>query len=180
MAQNLLSVIYDTWNIGGALSSKKGIAATIGILGLITVASFVIWIVPQQNIQTQIIVSDYTQHLNDIDEQRRAIAEAASLQFSGVLDGSIAPQDHIDAARESSVIVKRQLADLLRSGADAPWHASYGMYVESLRSLDEYIGETVVVSKLVASGEEPRGLDRALAALAASEAYAVDSLAALP
>lgn len=161
------------------MSSKKGIIATVGILALITVASFAIWTLPQGNTDTKIMVSDYTQHLREIDEQRAAMAIAIADQFSGVLDGTVDPQTHTESARESSVIVKRQIADLLRSGASEQWHNSYAAYVESLRSLDEYIGETVVAAKLVESGQEP-DLERLNAALAKSEAYAATSLAALP
>ncbi len=162
------------------MSSKKGIVATVGILGLITAASFVIWALPQGSFETQILVTDYSQHLANIDEQRSAMADAVSAQFAGVLDGTVDPQTHVESSRESSVIIKRQIADLLRSGAGPEWHASYGMYVESLRSLDEYVGETVVAAKLAESGQEPDNLDKLRAALESSHARAADSIAALP
>lgn len=162
------------------MSSKKGIVATIGILGLITVASSVIWILPQGNFDTQIIVTDYSQHIRDIDTQRGAMVDGVTTQFSKVLDSSVDPQNHIDSSRELSVIIKRQIAELLKSGATEPWYDSYGMYVESLRHLDEHIGETVVVSKLIQSGRDPGSLEKLNAALAESDRLAAGSIASLP
>ena len=162
------------------MSSKKGVIATVGILVLITSASFLIWLVPDRNIGSSIVISDYGDHIDIIDDQRHAMVDELSSRFSGVLDGSVLPQDYIESAQESSVIVKRQIAELLRSGADSQWHQSYGMYVESLRSLDEYISETIVISKLIASDNNSGNLDRVNAALASSEAQAMGALAAIP
>lgn len=162
------------------MASTKGIVVTVGILAALTAASFAIWLIPQQGPGTVIVVSDNASHLDRIDAERSAMAAAVSEQFAGVLDGSVPPADHIASARESSVIVKRQIAELFRSGAGEQWHASYSKYVESLRSLDEYIGETAIVAGLIADGREAGDTDKAAAALAASEARAAESLAARP
>lgn len=162
------------------LASKKGIVVTATILGLVTAASFAIWIIPQQGPATLIVVTDRAAHLDGIDDQRRAMADAISAQLTSVIDGSVSPQDHIESARESSVIVKRQIAELLRSGVDEPWRQSYQLYVESLRLLDSYIGETVVIAELIEEGRDPGTPTRADAALAASEASAAESAAARP
>ena len=162
------------------MASKKGIVVTATILGLVTAASFAIWIIPQQGPATLIVVTDRAAHLDGIDDQRRAMADAISAQLTSVIDGSVSPQDHIESARESSVIVKRQIAELLRSGVDEPWRQSYQLYVESLRLLDSYIGETVVIAELIEEGRDPGTPTRADAALAASEASAAESAAARP
>lgn len=183
MIANMPAIFYQLYTpttFVGTMSSKKGIIATVAILGLITAASFAIWALPQGGIGTQIVVTDYTRHLLDVDEQRTAMASAISDQFAGVLDQSVPTSDHIESAQESSVIIKRQIADLLRSGAPEQWHNSYRMYVESLRFLDEYVGETVVASKLIESGDGEPDLERLRVAFESSNASASASIEALP
>ena len=47
------------------MASKKGIAVTVIILVAITAASFLFWVIPQENPST-LVVSDYENYLDGV------------------------------------------------------------------------------------------------------------------
>ncbi len=162
------------------MASKRGLAVTAGMLVLVTAASFAIWLVPQGVPGGTVVISDHTANLDGIDDRRVALAAGVSELLDDVMAGTIGADEYAEHARESAVIAKSQVAGLLRADPPEEWHTSYGAAVESLRALDSYIAESIVIAKLVESGEVAPDTQRLEDALRASEAMADESIRARP
>ena len=60
------------------MASKKGIVITIIILAAITGASFLLWIVPQNN-ETTFVISDYEDYLNGVKNIHEVLQESINI-----------------------------------------------------------------------------------------------------
>jgi len=76
------------------MASKKGIAVTVIILVAITAASFLFWVIPQENPFT-LVVSDYENYLNGVKKIHEVLQESIETEFQNLLDGKTSPDDYI-------------------------------------------------------------------------------------
>jgi len=60
------------------MASKKGIAITVIILAAITSASFLLWIIPQEN-DTTFIVTDYQGYLDGAENIHEVLQESIDM-----------------------------------------------------------------------------------------------------
>lgn len=164
---------------GGRMASRRGIAATAGMLAIVTAASFAIWLVPQGPPGGTVVVSDHAANLDGVEDRRAALAAGVSGRLAGVMDGTVSAGEHAELARESSVIAKSELAALLRTQAPPEWRASYAAAAESLRELGAYMSESIAVAR-AAEGGGPPDTGRLEGALRASAERAAESLEARP
>ena len=130
------------------MASKKGIIITIIILVAITAASFVIWQMPT-NLQMSVVVSDFNLHIIGIDERYKMISNANDESFEEMIDGKISPDEYISIAEISSSQIKSQIIELVESSATDEWIDSYLNNLESLRSYNSYIRETIILANLI-------------------------------
>lgn len=130
------------------MATKKGIAITAVILAAITAASFMVWLIPQ-NTETQIIVSDFGIHLDNVKEIHSVLNDEINDEFEKLLDGKITPQEYINLAEISSSQVNSQIIKLVESKATEEWHESYLNYMESLKIFNSQIRETVIVATMI-------------------------------
>ena len=110
------------------MASKKGISVTIGILAAITVASFLIWTIPQNN-QATFVVSDFESHLDGIKAIHQIIMEDLDDDFQNMINGTMTPQEYIDAAEGSSTQINSQIIQLVQSEVNDEWSMSYSYYM---------------------------------------------------
>ena len=130
------------------MASKKGIIITIIILVTITAASFIIWQMPT-NPQMSVVVSDFNSHIIGIDERYKMISNANDESFVQMIDGEISPDEYISIAEISSSQINSQIIELVESNATDEWIDSYLNNLESLRSYNSSIRETIVLANLI-------------------------------
>ncbi len=135
------------------MASKKGISLTIGVLVVITMASFVFWFLPQ-NSEITFVVSDFESHLDGVKNVHVVISEAIDTEFQNLLDGNISPKWYIEQAEISSVQINSQIIQLVESKATEEWHESYISYIEALKQYNTYVRETIVAATMIEEGIE--------------------------
>ena len=140
------------------MASKKGVSLTIGILAAITIASFLIWFLPEYN-EMVFVVSDFESHLDGIKNVHGVISDTVDAEFQNLLNEKISPQDYIKQAEILSVQINSQIIQLVESKATDEWQESYLNYLESLKQYNSYIRETIVVATMIEEGAESSEID---------------------
>ena len=130
------------------MASKKGIIITVVILAIITGASFLIWQIPT-DLSMTVVVSDFESHIVGIDERFKIISSALDESFEEMVNGGITPDEYITIAEISSTQINSQIIELVESQAPDEWLDSYLNDLESLRSYNSYIRETIVLANLL-------------------------------
>ena len=130
------------------MASKKGIIITAIILAAITGASFMIWQIPT-DLSMTVVVSDFESHIVGIDERFKIISSALDESFEEMVNGGITPDEYITIAEISSTQINSQIIELVESQAPDEWLDSYLNDLESLRSYNSYIRETIVLANLL-------------------------------
>lgn len=133
--------------------AKKGIILTIGILAVITAASFLIWFIPQNN-EITFVTSDFEIHLDSIKEAHHVLVFEVEKEFENMLNENITPEQYIEIAEISSSQINSQIIKLVDSDAPEEWHESYLNYIESLKKFNTQIRETIVVANMNNDGAE--------------------------
>lgn len=135
------------------MATKKGIVVTGIILAAITAASFMVWLIPQ-NIKSEIIISDFEVHLDNVKEIQSTIKKEIKEEFNNMLDNKITPQEYINLAEISSSQINSQIIQIVESKAPEEWHKSYLNYMESLKIFNSEIRETIVIASMVADDKQ--------------------------
>lgn len=124
------------------MANKKGVIATVLILAAIAAASFVIWVIPQNN-GSNFVISDYKGELNGVIERQSIIATEMDSDLKGLLEKSISPNDFINRAQVSSSQVISLITELIESNPPTEWKSAYLNYAESLKKYTDYLTETI-------------------------------------
>ena len=143
------------------MASKKGIAATAIILAAITGASFLLWLVPQED-ETTFIVTDYENHLDGVKNIHEVLQESMEIEYQNLRNGEISPQDYIVVADVTSSQVTSQISEFITSKPPEVWQDSYISYMEALKKFNSYIGETKVLANLIEKGSTDAELDQVI------------------
>ena len=140
------------------MASKKGIGLTVGILIAIAGASFIFWAIPQQNSMT-FIVTDFENHLDGIKAKHNIISSGLEEPFLQMFNGEISPQEYTSIAMISTSQINGLIIEMVDSGAPNDWQESYLNYLESLRSFNTYIRETIVVANMIDDNADMTSID---------------------
>ncbi len=130
------------------MASKKGIAITVIILAAITGASFLLWIVPQNN-ETTFVISDYENYLNGVKNIHEVLQESINIEYQNLRNGEISPENYIKITEVTSSQVTAQISEFVTSKPPEEWQASYISYMEAMRKFNSYIGETKVLANMI-------------------------------
>ncbi|AFS83345.1 hypothetical protein [Candidatus Nitrosopumilus sediminis] len=130
------------------MASKKGIAVTAIILAVITGASFLLYIIPQ-NDPTTFIVSDYENYLDGVKNIHEVLQESIDLEYQNMQNGKISPQEYIAVTEVTSSQVTAQISEFVTSKPSEEWQASYINYMDALKSFNSYIIETKVLANMI-------------------------------
>jgi hypothetical protein len=125
------------------MASKKGIVITIAILAIISGASFVVWILPQNHGGSSVVVTDYKNELDSVKERHLLISNAIQSNLKALSDKTITPDEFINQTQVSSSQVSSLISELVESNAPTQWQQSYGAYFESLKKYNNYLTETI-------------------------------------
>jgi len=143
------------------MASKKGIVITVGILAAITISSFLIWMIPQNN-EAVFVVSNFQDHIDVVKEIHNVIVDGIEIEFQNLLAGDITPEQYIEIADVSSTQIKSQIIRLVESEAPEEWHDSYLNYIEALRKTNSQILETIIVANLMEKGSDQNSIEDSL------------------
>jgi type II secretory pathway component GspD/PulD (secretin) len=130
------------------MASKKGIVITGIILASITAASFLLWIVPQENNST-FIVTDYEGYLDGVKNIHEVLQESIDIEYRNLQDGKISPSDYIIITEVTSSQVTTQISEFVTSKPSEKWQESYISYMNGMKKFNEYIIETKVLANQI-------------------------------
>ena len=133
------------------MASKKGIAITAIILAAITGASFLLWVVPQEN-DTTFIVSDYEGYLDGVKNIHEVLQESIDIEYDNVINGRISLEDYIVITEVTSSQVTTQISEFVTSKPSEQWKESYINYMNGMKKFNEYILETKVLANELKNG----------------------------
>lgn len=135
------------------MASKRGKVLTIAILAAITLASFAIWLMPQ-DLSMTIVTDDYGGLLDSTKSIHGTLYDSLMVQYQEMLDGTITAPAYTEAAQITSDQVIEQIRALVSANPPQKWAASYEQYIEALRAFNSMIRETVVLAGMVESGND--------------------------
>lgn len=133
------------------MASKKGIAITVIILAAITSASFLLWIIPQEN-DTTFIVTDYEGYLDGAKNIHEVLQESIDIEYNNLLNGKISHNDYIAITEVTSSQVTTQISEFVTSKPSEEWQESYINYMNGMKKFNEYILETKVLVNELKNG----------------------------
>ena len=133
------------------MASKKGIAITAIILAAITGASFLLWVIPQEN-DTTFIVTDYEGYLDGAKNIHEVLQESIDIEYRNLQDGKITPNDYIAITEVTSSQVTTQISEFVTSKPSEQWQESYISYMNAMKKFNEYILETKVLANQIENG----------------------------
>ena len=134
------------------MASKKGIAVTVVILVAITAASFLFWIIPQENPST-LVVSDYENYLDGVKKIHEVLQESIETEFQNLLNEKTSPEEYIAITEVTSTQVTAQISEFITSKPPEEWQDSYISYMEALKKFNAYIVETQVAANMLKEGQ---------------------------
>lgn len=134
------------------MASKKGIIITIIILAAITAASFLFWIIPQEN-QATLVVSDYENYLEGVKKIHEVLQESIETEFQSLLDGNTSPDEYISITEVTTSQITAQISEFITSKPSEEWQNSYIIYMEALKKFNAYIIETKVAANMLKVGQ---------------------------
>ena len=130
------------------MASKKGIAITVIILASITAASFLLWVVQQENNST-FIVTDYEGYLDGVKNIHEVLQESIDIEYRNLQDGRISPSEYIIITEVTSSQVTTQISEFVTSKPSEKWQESYISYMNGMKKFNEYIIETKVLANQI-------------------------------
>ncbi len=133
------------------MASKKGIMITAIILAAITGASFLLWIIPQEN-DTTFIVTDYQGYLDGVKNIHEVLQESIDIEYQNLRDGKSTPKDYIAITEVTSSQVTTQISEFITSKPSEQWQESYISYMNGMKKFNEYILETKVLANQIENG----------------------------
>ena len=134
------------------MASKKGIVITGVILAAITAASFLFWVIPQDNPST-LVVSDYENYLDGVKKIHEVLQESIETEFQNLLDEETSPDEYIAITDVTSSQVTAQISEFITSKPPEEWQDSYISYMEALKKFNAYIIETKVAANMLKEGQ---------------------------
>ena len=133
------------------MASKKGIVVTITILVAITGASFLFWIVPENN-EATFVISDYGNYLDGVKKIHEVLQESIDIEYQNLRNGKISPGDYVTITEVTSSQVTSQISEFVTSKPSDEWLTSYIGYMDAMKKFNSYIGETKVLANMIEKG----------------------------
>lgn len=143
------------------MASKKGMIVTAIVLAAITGGSFLVWVVPIEN-QTTFVVSDYEGYLDGVKNIHEVLEEEIELDYQGLRNGEISPQEYSVGADATSSQVIAQISEFVTSKPPEEWQASYINYMEAMKKFNEYIKETKVLASMIENDSSEDQMSQAI------------------
>ncbi|MBT8173974.1 MAG: hypothetical protein KJN83_08010 [Nitrosopumilus sp.] len=154
------------------MASKKGIAITAIILAAITGASFLLWIVPENN-ETTFVVSDYESYLDEVKNIHEVLQESIDIEYQNLRDGEISPEEYIAISEVTSSQVTAKISEFVTSKPTEEWQDSYISYMDAMKKFNEHIVETEVLANLIENKGTENEIDETMEKIEALKAESI-------
>lgn len=162
------------------MASRRGKIITVCILAAITLASFAVWLIPQ-NTPTTLVTTDHQSLLDATVAIHATLRESLDAQYGMMIQKEISPDEYVAAAEVLSDQVIEQIRALASTQPPPEWTESYSQYIESLRAFNTAIRETVVAAEAISLGNDIGDIESYIAELKTrSDEYAALADAARP
>ena len=155
------------------MASRKGIAVTVAILVGVVVASFSVYLLPEDTTM-KISVSDFEEHLDITKERTSMEIMGIDDSFKKLMDGEMDPDEYISIAEISSSQLNSLVIELTNSGVTQEWSESYASYIGSVKKLNDKITETIVVANLIDDDSNSNSIDEILSKIKQLEIESLD------
>ena len=155
------------------MASKKGITVTIAILVSIAIASFMVYLIPEDTTM-KIIVSDFEKHLDITKEKTSMEVTGIDGSFEKLMEKKMSPDEYIRIAEVASSQINSLIIELTNSGATEEWTESYINYIGTLKKLNEKITETIVIANLMNGDNNLNSINEIIAKIHQLETESLD------
>ena len=155
------------------MASKKGIGVTIAILASVIIASFMVYLIPEDTAM-KITVSDFGEHLDITKEKTSMEVTSIDESFKKLMEKKTNPDEYIRIAEVSSSQINSLIIELTNSGATQEWYDSYANYIGALKKLNEKITETIVVANLISSDSNSNSINEIISKIHQLETESLD------
>ena len=155
------------------MASRKGVGITIAILASVVIASFVVYLIPEDTTM-KIIVSDFEKYLDITKEKTSMEVTSIDESFEKLIEKKTSPDEYIRIAEVSSSQINSLIIELTNSGAAQEWYDSYANYIGALKKLNEKITETIVVANLMSDDSNSNSINEIIAKIHQLETESLD------
>ena len=155
------------------MASRKGVGITIAILASVVIASFVVYLIPEDTTM-KIIVSDFEKYLDITKEKTSMEVTSIDESFEKLMEKKTSPDEYIRIAEVSSSQINSLIIELTNSGAAQEWYDSYANYIGALKKLNEKITETIVVANLMSDDSSSNSINEIIAKIHQLETESLD------
>jgi len=155
------------------MASRKGVGITIAILASVVIASFVVYLIPEDTTM-KIIVSDFEKYLDITKEKTSMEITSIDESFEKLMEKKTSPDEYIRIAEVSSSQINSLIIELTNSGAAQEWYDSYANYIGALKKLNEKITETIVVANLMSDDSNSNSINEIIAKIHQLETESLD------
>ena len=155
------------------MASRKGIGITMAILASVVIASFVVYLIPEDTTM-KIIVSDFEKYLDITKEKTSMEVTSIDESFEKLMEKKTSPDEYIRIAEVSSSQINSLIIELTNSGAAQEWYDSYANYIGALKKLNEKITETIVVANLMSGDSNSNSINEIIAKIHQLETESLD------
>ena len=155
------------------MASRKGVGITIAILASVVIASFVVYLIPEDTTM-KIIVSDFEKYLDITKEKTSMEITSIDESFEKLMEKKTSPDEYIRIAEISSSQINSLIIELTNSGAAQEWYDSYANYIGALKKLNEKITETIVVANLMSDDSNSNSINEIIAKIHQLETESLD------
>ena len=130
------------------MASKKGVMITAIILGIITGASFLIWMIPE-NSETTFVVTNYDEYIDGVKNIHEILEESINIEYQNLINGKINPNEYNTIADVTTSQITSQISEFVTSKPPEKWQDSYINYMDAMKKFNTYVGETKVLADLI-------------------------------
>ena len=155
------------------MASRKGIGITMAILAGVVIASFVVYLIPEDTTM-KIVVSDFEKYLDITKEKTSMEVTSIDESFEKLMEKKTSPDEYIRIAEVSSSQINSLIIELTNSGAAQEWYDSYANYIGALKKLNEKITETIVVANLMSGDSNSNSINEIIAKIHQLETESLD------
>ena len=155
------------------MASRKGVGITIAILASVVIASFVVYLIPEDTTM-KIIVSDFEKYLDITKEKTSMEVTSIDESFEKLMEKKTSPDEYIRIAEVSSSQINSLIIELTNSGAAQEWYDSYANYIGALKKLNEKITETIVVANLMSDDSNSNSINEIISKIHQLETESLD------
>nr|AIF21132.1 hypothetical protein [uncultured marine thaumarchaeote KM3_98_C03] len=155
------------------MASKKGIGVTIAVLVGVVVASFLVYLIPEDTTM-KIVVSDFEKYLDITKEKSTLLSMSIDESFEKLVEKKMSPNEYIGIAKVSSSQINSLIIELTDSGATQEWVESYVNYIHALKKINEKITETIVVANLMNDDDNSNSINEIITKIHQLETESLD------